>query len=116
MSWKMSAEPQTGDRQIFVLVSLLEHLSVWISVELLRWVGASPSFKSSHAWRGALGSEQRFLRESDLARGSRNLQKGEQEPSLFPRAHLAGAAWLSAPIRSLFSGEGECLPRCLTPC
>lgn len=60
-------------------------------------------FEFSHAWRRALASERRFLPGADLALGWRNLQKGEEEPSVFTRAHLAGAAWLSAQIRSLFS-------------
>lgn len=76
--------------------------------------GAFPFLLFSHAWRGAGGglwSERRFLRESDLALGWRDLQKGEQEPSLFTRAHLAGCQHtLEACLAEWLHGEGECSP------
>lgn len=104
---------QTGDRQIFALVLLLEHLSVQISVELLSWGGGlgfpRPShrcllpFESSHKQPRNFQFEKRFLREFDLVLHSLNLLKGKHEPLLFTWAHLAAADRLSAEIRGLFS-------------
>lgn len=107
---------QTGDRQIFALVLLLEHLSVQISVELLSCGGGGLGlgfprpchrcllpFESSHKQPRDFQFEKRFLREFDLVLHSLNLLKGKHEPLLFTRAHLAAADRLSAEIRGLFS-------------
>lgn len=70
---------QTGDRQIFALVLLLERLSAQISAELLSWVCVcAPGyprpcprcllpFESSRKQPRDFGFEKRFLREFDLA-------------------------------------------------